>query len=138
MENKSLALPYKLFEVGDCIVVDDQIDTGAKNIRKIAAVFTDEINDQKSKGIFSFLHGTLDNLMKKSNLQFTKDYSLRKSNDPIFFQGQQFEVVLKDQVIGRIGVIHPNVLHNFNWLHPTVMWELDVAPLETAFTNSYK
>lgn len=138
VENKALSLPYKLFEVGDCIVVDETIDTGARNIRKIAAVYTDEVSEQKNKGIFSFVHGSLDNIMKKSNLNFPKDYTLRNSEDPLFFPGQQFEVVLKGEVVGRIGVVHPNVLHNFNWLHPTVMWELDIAPLETAFTNSYK
>jgi phenylalanyl-tRNA synthetase beta subunit len=37
-----------------------------------------------------------------------------------------------------MGVVHPNVLINFNWLHPTVMWELDVASLEEAYTKSYK
>lgn len=42
-ENKSNPLPYKLFEAGDCIVVDNSTDTGAKNLRKLAAVITDEI-----------------------------------------------------------------------------------------------
>ena len=41
IENKSLALPYKLFEAGDCIIVDNNTDTGARNVRKIAAVITD-------------------------------------------------------------------------------------------------
>lgn len=41
IENKSLPFPYKLFEVGECIVLDSKTDTGATNIRKIAAVYTD-------------------------------------------------------------------------------------------------
>jgi phenylalanyl-tRNA synthetase beta chain len=137
-ENKSLALPYKLFEVGDCIVLDDTTDTGAKNIKKIAAVYTDEVTDKKKKAIFSIIHGALDLLMKKCNLEFLKDYSLKKGDNPFYFPGQQFEIFLHGDSIGSMGVVHPQVLHNFNWLHPTVMWELDVLPLEKAFTNSYK
>lgn len=76
--------------------------------------------------------------MKKCNLKFAADYSLQKSQNPFYFPGQQFNVLLHDKVIGSLGVVHPSVLVNFNWTHPTVMWELDIVPLEEAFTNSYK
>jgi len=108
--------------VGDCIVLDGQTDTGARNIRKIAAVYTDEVSDTKKKGIFSIIHGALDILMKKCNLHFPKDYSLKKSDSPFYFPGQQFEIILKGVCVGTLGVVHPSVLHNFSWTHPTVMW----------------
>lgn len=41
-------------------------------------------------------------------------------------------------MIGTLGVVHPSVLRNFGWYHPAVMWELEVEPLEKAFTDSYK
>jgi phenylalanyl-tRNA synthetase beta subunit len=41
IESKANSLPYKLFEAGDCIVIDSTTDTGSSNIRKIAAVMTD-------------------------------------------------------------------------------------------------
>jgi phenylalanyl-tRNA synthetase beta chain len=138
VENKSLALPYRLFELGDCILLDQHSDTGARNVKKIAAVYTDEVSSRKNKGIFAIIHGVLDLLMKKCNLSFPKDYSLKKSDNPLFFPGQQFEVLLHGESVGVMGVVHPQVLHNFNWTHPTVMWELSVGPLEKAFTNSYK
>lgn len=68
IESKANALPYKLFEAGDCIVVDPKSDTGAGNVRKISAVLTDEVQKDSKKGIFSILHGSLDIIMKKSNL----------------------------------------------------------------------
>lgn len=138
VENKSLSLPYKLFETGECILVDESTDTGAKNTRKIAAVYTDEIQDNKKKGLFSIIHGAMDNLLKKCNLEFVKDYTIRAAESKFYFPGQQFEVILKGEMIGTLGVVHPSVLRNFGWYHPTVMWELDVAPLEKAFTDSYK
>lgn len=40
-ENKSNSLPYKFFEVGDCIIADPATETGSRNLRKIAALVTD-------------------------------------------------------------------------------------------------
>ena len=34
LENKSNPLPFKLFEAGDCIILDKETDTGSKNLRK--------------------------------------------------------------------------------------------------------
>ena len=68
VENKSLALPYKLFEAGECIIVDETTDTGASNVKRIAAVYTDEVQENKKKGLFSIIHGAMDNLLKKCNL----------------------------------------------------------------------
>ena len=42
-ENKSNPLPYRLFEAGDCIILDNTTDTGARNLKRLAAVITDEI-----------------------------------------------------------------------------------------------
>jgi phenylalanyl-tRNA synthetase beta subunit len=77
VENKSLSLPYKLFEAGDCILLDSSTDTGSKNVRKIAAVYTDEVSDSKNKGLFSTVHGAMDILLKKCNLHFPNDYVLK-------------------------------------------------------------
>lgn len=41
VENKSHSLPYKLFEAGDCILADKSTDTGARNVRRLAAAVTD-------------------------------------------------------------------------------------------------
>lgn len=70
-------MPYKLFELGECIVVDGKTDTGARNVRKIAAVCTDEVSDTRSKGLFSIVHGAMDILLKKCNQHFPKDYILK-------------------------------------------------------------
>jgi len=41
LENKSNPLPFKLFEAGDCIILDQKSDTGSSNLKKLAAVMTD-------------------------------------------------------------------------------------------------
>ena len=137
VENKSLALPYRIFEAGDCIVADSTTDTGARNIRKMAAAYTDEVVEGTKKNLFAVIHGALDLLMKKANLKFAADYHLRPGQSAFYFEGQQFEIVLEGKAIGTLGVVHPKVVKNFSWSHPTVMWEVEVEPLEAAFSRSY-
>ena len=136
-ENKSNPLPYKLFEAGDCIIADKSTDTGARNLRKLAAVITDEVQEGSKKGIFSIVHGALDLVLKKSNLVFGRDYKLVPTESPFFFPGQQFAVVVGQEELGRLGVVHPRVLGKFGWVHPTAMWEIDVAVLEKHYTASF-
>lgn len=43
IENKSTALPFNIFEAGDCILKSSKGDTGSVNERKLAAAITDEV-----------------------------------------------------------------------------------------------
>lgn len=76
--------------------------------------------------------------MKKCGFEFKKDYNLVPSTSEFFFRGQQFDVVLKGQKIGCLGVVNPRVLKNFGWTNPTSMWELDLAPLEKCYSDLFK
>jgi phenylalanyl-tRNA synthetase beta chain len=137
-ENKSQPLPYRLFEAGDCIVTDPSTDTGARNLRRLAAAITDEVQEGSRKGLFSVVHGALDLVLKKANLIFGKDYRLVPTTSPFFFPGQQFLVEVGGEELGSLGVVHPVVLGKFGWAHPTAMWEIDVAVLEKHYTKSFQ
>jgi len=63
---------------------------------------------------------------------------LTPCKNEFFFAGQQFEVILRGEKVGELGVLNPKVLKNFNWLNPTAMWELDIVILEKHFTASTK
>lgn len=126
LENKSNALPIRIFEAGDCIIADSSTDTGARNLRKIAALVTDEVQEGSKKGsLFSIVHGALDILLKKANLVFSKDYKLVPSNSQFYFPGQQFRIEAHGQELGTLGVVHPRVLAKFGWSHPAAVWEVD-------------
>lgn len=84
------------------------------------------------------VHGALDLVMKKCGFEFKRDYILVPGKNEFFFSGQQFEVILKGEKVGELGVVNPRVLKNFGWLNPTSMWELDVAILEKHFTAASK
>jgi phenylalanyl-tRNA synthetase beta chain len=58
-ENKNEPIPQKVFEISDCVVLSNETDTGAVNVRKIAALSLDMNSN------FEVIHGLLDLLMCK-------------------------------------------------------------------------
>lgn len=70
-ENRAENVPQKLFEVSDTVVRDNETDTGARNIRRVAALVIDTASN------FEVIHGLLDLLMTKVGADFGKgDYKL--------------------------------------------------------------
>ncbi|KPJ21100.1 Probable phenylalanyl-tRNA synthetase beta chain [Papilio machaon] len=55
-------------------------------------------------------------------------YYLRKKDDPAYFPGRCAEVVLRGEVIGKIGVIHPTVLTSFDLTNPCSAVEINIEP----------
>ena len=75
----------------------------------------------------------VDLLMKKVGLIFnyeedkSKKYTIKKSNNPIFFEDRQAEIFIQDNInIGIYGIIHPKVLKNFGIKHPVTLCEIDL------------
>lgn len=55
--NRKMPLPFKLFEVSDVVLIDGSTDVGARNERRLAALYA-----SKSPG-FEVIHGLLDRIM---------------------------------------------------------------------------
>ena len=60
-------------------------------------------------------------------------YYIQPSEDPTFMPGRQANVIFKGEVVGIFGVIHPQVLLNFEWAFPTSIIELNLQPLINGF-----
>ncbi|CAH8289404.1 unnamed protein product [Heterobilharzia americana] len=136
--NRSLPLPLKLFEVQDIVVKNPSKDVGASNHRRICAV-----HYNKNSG-FEIIHGLLDRLMqlfqvesvlfkagKKSGdveIQSCMTYKLKATSDPTYFDGRCADVILEpgDRIIGRVGILHPEVLKNFELSLPCSALDLDL------------
>jgi len=90
-------------------------------VRKIAAMVIDTSSN------FEVIHGLLDIIMVKVGADFTKrDYKLVEDNkDPRFFPTRGFSVLLKGKKIGSVGVLHPEVLGNFELKYPVSAIELE-------------
>lgn len=49
--------------------------------------------------------------------------------DPTYFQGRCATVILRGKPIGKIGVLHPDVVTKFDLNNPCSAFEISVEPL---------
>lgn len=123
--NRKMPLPLKLFEISDVVIKDAGAEVGARNERRMAAVFYN-----KSPG-FEIIHGLLDRVMQLLEVPNTGDssgYQLRQGEDKTFFPGRAADIVAYGQVVGSLGVIHPDVVTAFDLNLPCSAIEINVEP----------
>lgn len=60
-------------------------------------------------------------------------YHIKPSEDSTFMPGRQASVFYKGRNVGIFGVVHPQVLLNFEWPFPTSMIEVNLEPLIEGF-----
>lgn len=111
-------------------MLEPNSEIGAKNVRRIAAVVCD------NNSSFEVIHGLLDLLMIKAGSKMHQDYKLVEDpNDPRFFTRRGVSIFLKGKKIGSMGVIHPEVLHNFELKYPVSALEIEFEPMFEHFKN---
>lgn len=123
--NKNMPLPLKLFEVSDVILRDQSDEVGAINKRNLCALYYG-----KTPG-FETVHGLLDRVMQLLELSFghgPQQYHLRPAKDASFFPGRCAEVVAKQIVVGKLGVLHPDVITSFDLTLPCAALEINIEP----------
>lgn len=143
--NLKFAPPYKLFEVSDICELDSTQDVGARNERRLAAVYCG------MESGFQHVHGVLDQIMMFNRvlhartlvdengnpskdgkpLGLEKGYSLKEAKHPSYFTGGDSicaEVHCYGKVIGRLGILHPEVMQNFGIQYPCAALEISVLP----------
>ncbi|XP_042217448.1 phenylalanine--tRNA ligase beta subunit-like [Homarus americanus] len=127
--NKHISLPLKLFEVADVVFRDScpttTRGTGARNERHLCA-----INYNVKAGI-EIVQGLLDNIMIALKVPFTPDnsaqgYYLEGKDHPSYFPGFCGNVIVNDVAVGQIGLIHPEVITNFNLNNPAAAFEINI------------
>ncbi|KAI9914263.1 hypothetical protein PsorP6_008335 [Peronosclerospora sorghi] len=136
--NKAMSIKdgLKLFEVSDVVLLDDNTDVGAKNVRRICAAYTGPTDG------FEVIHGLVDRIMQlmgiPSELEMpagTKEYySITPAEVSTYFLGRCAHVTLQREstqplCLGTFGVLHPVVLKNFDLVNPTSVLEMDLEPL---------
>ena len=123
--NKAYPMPIKMFEVGDTVVLDEKSLTGAKNRQQVCALIC------SPTGLMEDIHGLLDKIMfcygvgyktpKKINKPI---YDVVKSVDPCYLEGRAADILINGERFGSFGVVHPEVLKNFEIDNPVVALEL--------------
>jgi phenylalanyl-tRNA synthetase beta chain len=163
--NKSASFSngFKLFEISDVVEVDlehvvTETRVGAKNIRKLAAVYAGPTSG------FEIIHGLVDRIMTLTEVAPEESYvatSTKKDQteesryrvskegwfytiaplpagayeENMYFPGRAAEVILTkpggaEKVrLGTFGILHPGVLKNFDINYPSSVMELDLELL---------
>ncbi|KAK1168452.1 phenylalanine--tRNA ligase beta subunit-like [Acipenser oxyrinchus oxyrinchus] len=122
--NRKMPLPLKLFEISDVVLKDETRDVGARNNRRLCAVYYN-----KSPG-FEVIHGLLDRTMQLLDVKpgREKGYYIQAGEDSTFFSGRCAEVFAHGQSIGRLGVLHPDVINKFELTMPCSALDIDIEP----------
>lgn len=119
--NKKMALPLRIFQIADVAFQDSSTDTGARNERRLCAVYCG-----MSSG-FEIIHGLLDRVMLMLNVS-SQDYVIKPSELPTFFPGRQAQVFYKGKIIGAFGIVHPEVTTNFDAPYVSSLLEITIEP----------
>lgn len=122
--NKHIPLPLKVFEVSDVVLKDPTCGVGAKNERRIGAVYYG-----KTAG-FEIIHGLLDKIMQTLEIPRDKSngYYLELNDDETFFPERCAKIMYKTHPVGTLGILHPHVVTNFDLTLPCSSLELNVEP----------
>ncbi|XP_072474040.1 phenylalanine--tRNA ligase beta subunit isoform X1 [Notamacropus eugenii] len=122
--NRKMPLPLKLFEISDIVLKDSSRDVGARNHRHLCAVYYN-----KSPG-FEVVHGLLDRVMQLLDVPLGEDkgYVIKAAEGSAFFPGRCAEVFAKGQSVGKLGVLHPDVITKFELTMPCSALEINVEP----------
>lgn len=126
-----VALPVKIFELSDVVLKDNESDVGARNHRRLGALFCGNVSG------FEVIHGLLDRVLGQLGAVFKLDatadtkrpvYEIRKSDDPAMFPGRAADIFLDGKKLGVFGIVHPSVLDNFEISSPCTVLEIDIEP----------
>ncbi|KAL7619335.1 hypothetical protein Lser_V15G00476 [Lactuca serriola] len=126
--NKDHPKPIKIFEVGDVAVLDESKDVGARNQRRVAALYCGATSG------FELIHGLVDRIMQVTGTPFVSPgdntgYHIVRSDEPEFLSGRQASIIFKGKPIGTFGIVHPQVLDNFDIPDPCSFVELNLQSL---------
>ncbi|CAR25399.1 phenylalanine--tRNA ligase subunit beta [Lachancea thermotolerans CBS 6340] len=123
-ENRKHSLPIKVFEAGDVVYKNDKLERKAYNERHWGAIYVG-----KNSG-FEIIQGLLGKIMQTFRTQWVADYGKGSStrgywieeDDSVatFFPGRGANVMFRSkegeqpQKIGQLGILHPEVMKNFD------------------------
>jgi phenylalanyl-tRNA synthetase beta chain len=118
--NTHVEYPQKIFEVGYAVVFDEKAETRTRNIAKLACVTTHpnaNFTEIKSYAEALFLNIGI------------RRWKTRETTHPSFIEGRTAKVLYKDEEVGVMGEIHPQVLNNFELKNPASALEINLEKI---------
>jgi phenylalanyl-tRNA synthetase beta chain len=118
--NRSAEKPFRLFEVGDILLLDKNRDVGARRELHLGAITLSESSD------FSEIKSLLDHYLRTVGL--LNKVEIKPISHPTFIEGRTGEIYYKKKKIGLIGEIYPQVILNFGLNYPVAAFEVNLMP----------
>ncbi len=108
-----------LFEIGTTFHHDSKQETNIREEEKLGIVISNK------NANFTTAKRVLTTLMKELDLEF----SLKEIIHPMLIEGRTGEIIIKDEVLGKIGEISPQVLTNLELKNPCAFIEINLDKL---------
>ncbi|RIB10673.1 beta subunit of phenylalanyl-tRNA synthetase [Gigaspora rosea] len=133
-ENKKHTLPIKVFEVSDVVFKDNSFERLARNERHVCAIYCNKVSG------FEIIHGLLNRIMDMLDVNLVsasddkKGYFIKESDDTTYFPNRSADIFLRKgeassnitKKIGSFGILHPQVLENFELTYPCSALEFNL------------
>lgn len=122
-ENRKHSLPIKVFECGDVVFKNPELERGAYNQRNWSAIYAGKTSGfELVQGLLGKMMQTLrTNWLEKPKEQLGRGYWIEQDDaNPTFFPGRGAKIFFRPATgadvleIGSIGVLHPEVMHHFD------------------------
>ncbi len=117
--NTHVEYPQRVFEVGDCVILDEASPTGLRDVRKLACVAA------HSTASFSEAKSALDALL----LNIGTGCELEGAEHGSFIEGRVGRILVDGKDVGLIGELNPVVLEGWKLENPIVGFEVDLDEL---------
>jgi phenylalanyl-tRNA synthetase beta chain len=121
--NADQELPQQIFEVGYISQIDEQCETGSKELSRLAGAIIGPKVD------YSGIRSICEALLR----EFGASIKTVPTQNPAFIPGRvaMVHAVLNGQemVIGIMGEVHPQVLESFKLVYPVSAFEIQLSPL---------
>ncbi len=112
--NKHRDYPQKVFEVGDCILIEDG---KTKDIKKLAGVVSyDNANLTEMKSIVESVMSNMDHKVE-----------VRPLDHESFIESRCGQIIVNNKPVGFFGEIHPEVLISWTLEKPVIAFEIDLG-----------
>ncbi len=117
--NTHVEYPQKVFEVGYCIIHDDEKENRTSDVETLACVTL------HSAACFTEAKSALDSLLVNLGVS----YSLTEASHGSFIEGRVGKITVKGEELGLIGEVHPQVLQNWGLENPAAAFEINLNKL---------
>ncbi|MFQ6095035.1 MAG: phenylalanine--tRNA ligase subunit beta [Candidatus Bathyarchaeia archaeon] len=123
--NTHVEYPQRVFEVGYCVIFDEERENKTRDVDKLASVTI------QSKANFTEMKAVLDSVLLNLGIQ----YELEETKHGSFIDGRVGEIIVNNGNVGIIGEIHPKVLENWKLENPAVAFEIELGKLREAISR---